>query len=223
MIFTNKSRWPTWSDSRHQPAGTRGKIRYSNDARHSVSRDLFGTLYMPATTELTLGLRPVNEIRRYFKTTYLIGWAQAYNQPYIIFIDIDMSFPIHISTYHLHNIGNHLADLSTNSFNSVHTTLHLFNLQNTQQFLIGCDLVMRLINAGWWKIMMLFCHYSSSCLMNFIIDNIHYIWTVARWVPIKTKTYGQNKFRCPIISPYLKMIRVIRYSKATRFLSVGFL
>ena len=31
-------------------------------------------------TGLILGLRPANERRRYFVTTSLIGWAQAYNQ-----------------------------------------------------------------------------------------------------------------------------------------------
>ena len=35
-------------------------------------------------TELILGLRPANERRRYFVTTSLIGWAQTYNQPYVI-------------------------------------------------------------------------------------------------------------------------------------------
>ena len=32
---------------------------------------------------LILGLRPVNERRRYFVTTSLIGWAHAWNQPCI--------------------------------------------------------------------------------------------------------------------------------------------
>ena len=32
---------------------------------------------------LIVGLRPANERRLYFVTTYLIGWVQAYNQPYI--------------------------------------------------------------------------------------------------------------------------------------------
>ena len=31
---------------------------------------------------LILGLRPANERRRYFVTTSLIGWAQAWNQPW---------------------------------------------------------------------------------------------------------------------------------------------
>ena len=32
-------------------------------------------------SELIIGLRSANERRRYFVTTALIGWAQAYNQP----------------------------------------------------------------------------------------------------------------------------------------------
>ena len=32
-------------------------------------------------SEMILDLRPVNERRRYFVTTSLIGWAQAYSQP----------------------------------------------------------------------------------------------------------------------------------------------
>ena len=36
------------------------------------------------TSGLILGLRPANERRRYFVTTSLIGWAQAYNQPWYI-------------------------------------------------------------------------------------------------------------------------------------------
>ena len=31
---------------------------------------------------MILGLRPANDRRRYFVTTSLIGWAQAYNQPW---------------------------------------------------------------------------------------------------------------------------------------------
>ena len=34
-------------------------------------------------TGLILSLRPANERRRYFVTTSLIGWAQAWNQPYL--------------------------------------------------------------------------------------------------------------------------------------------
>ena len=34
-----------------------------------------------AMPRLILGLHPANERRRYFVTTSLIGWAQAYNQP----------------------------------------------------------------------------------------------------------------------------------------------
>ena len=35
-------------------------------------------------TGLILGLCQANERRRYFVTTSLIGWAQAWNQPFII-------------------------------------------------------------------------------------------------------------------------------------------
>ena len=33
---------------------------------------------------MILGLRPAHERRPYFVTTSLIGWAQAYNQPWAI-------------------------------------------------------------------------------------------------------------------------------------------
>ena len=36
---------------------------------------------MDGQIALALGLHPANERRRYFVTTSLIGWAQAYNQP----------------------------------------------------------------------------------------------------------------------------------------------
>ena len=39
--------------------------------------------------ELILGLCPANLTQRYFVTTFLIGWAQSYNQPCIIHIDVN--------------------------------------------------------------------------------------------------------------------------------------
>ena len=38
-------------------------------------------LLSPSVSELILDLCPANERRRYFVTTALIGWVQAYNQP----------------------------------------------------------------------------------------------------------------------------------------------
>ena len=40
-------------------------------------------IYSHGIIGLILGLRPANERRRYFVPTSLIGWAQAWNQPWV--------------------------------------------------------------------------------------------------------------------------------------------
>ena len=44
----------------------------------------FNNSIQASNTGLILGLRPANEKRCYFVTTALIGWGQAYNQPWNI-------------------------------------------------------------------------------------------------------------------------------------------
>ena len=45
---------------------------------------------------LLLGLRPANERRRYFVTSSLIGWVQAWNQPWNVHISWDIQWKDHI-------------------------------------------------------------------------------------------------------------------------------
>ena len=44
--------------------------------------------YLVIFSGLTLGLRPANERRRYFVTTSLVGWVQAWNQPCVLYVMI---------------------------------------------------------------------------------------------------------------------------------------
>ena len=48
--------------------------------QYNTSDELWGIVNI--NTRLILDLLPANERRRYFVTTSLIGWVQAYNQPY---------------------------------------------------------------------------------------------------------------------------------------------
>ena len=59
----------TWS---RQISGTSKSTASSPKLEHTHNVSYSG---------LILGVRPINERRRYFVTTFLIGWAHAWNQP----------------------------------------------------------------------------------------------------------------------------------------------
>ena len=57
------------------------------------------------STGLILGLRPVNERRRYKVTRSLIGWAQTYNQPWL-YVRKHVNMNLHLTwpCYTWHNV-----------------------------------------------------------------------------------------------------------------------